>query len=75
MGMTSQLYVNGKVFTGRGEDDFVTAFEITDGVFSWTGDMTGDGRGLPSTSVAGRCYRGCSTSTPTRPSCPRWSTR
>jgi predicted amidohydrolase YtcJ len=37
--MTSRLYVNGKVFTGRGEDDFVTAFRITDGVFSWVGDQ------------------------------------
>ena len=41
--MTSQLYVNGKVFTGHGEDDFVSAFSITDGVFSWAGDsVTGD---------------------------------
>ncbi len=37
--MTSQLYVNGKVFTGRGEDDFASAFRITDGVFSWVGDQ------------------------------------
>jgi predicted amidohydrolase YtcJ len=36
--MTSQLYINGEVFTGRGEDDFATAFRITDGVFSWVGD-------------------------------------
>ena len=36
--MTSQLYVNGKVFTGRGEDDFASAFRITDGVFGWVGD-------------------------------------
>ncbi len=36
--MTSKLFVNGKVFTGRGEDDFVTAFRITDRVFSWVGD-------------------------------------
>jgi len=36
--MTSRLYVSGKVFTGRGEDDFATAFRITDGVFSWVGD-------------------------------------
>ena len=26
------------MFTGRGEDDFATAFRITDGVFSWVGD-------------------------------------
>jgi predicted amidohydrolase YtcJ len=38
--MTSQLYVNGKVFTGRGEDDFASAFRITDGTFSWVGDQS-----------------------------------
>jgi len=38
--MASQLYVNGKVFTGRGENDFATAFRITDGVFSWVGDQS-----------------------------------
>ena len=36
--MTTQLYVNGNVFTGRGEGDFATAFRITDGVFSWVGE-------------------------------------
>lgn len=36
--MTSQLFVNGKVFTGRSESDFVTGFRITDGLFSWVGD-------------------------------------
>jgi predicted amidohydrolase YtcJ len=35
--MPDQLFVNGKVFTGRGEDDFVTAFRITEGTFSWVG--------------------------------------
>ena len=38
--MISQLYVNGKVFTGRSEDDFASAFRITDGVFSWVGDQS-----------------------------------
>ena len=38
--MATQLYVNGKVFTGRGEDDFATAFRITDGVFTWVGDQS-----------------------------------
>ena len=37
--MTDQLFVNGKVFTGRGEDDFVTAFRVTDGTFSWVGSQ------------------------------------
>ena len=36
--VTSQLFVNGKVFTGRGEDEFVTAFRINDGLFSSVGD-------------------------------------
>lgn len=42
--MADRLFVNGKIFTGRGEDDFVTAFRITDGTFSWVGgrlDETG----------------------------------
>ena len=33
--MTSQLFVNGRIFTGRGEDDFATMFRITDGIFAW----------------------------------------
>jgi len=32
------LFVNGKVFTGRGENDFVTSFRIAGGVFSGVGD-------------------------------------
>jgi len=36
--MPDQLFVNGKVFTGRGENDFVTAFRVTDGRFSWVGN-------------------------------------
>jgi predicted amidohydrolase YtcJ len=31
-------FVNGKVFTGRGEDDFVSSFRVADGVFSGVGD-------------------------------------
>lgn len=34
------LFTNGKVFTGRGEDDFVDAFEVTDGRFTWVGNAT-----------------------------------
>ncbi|MET0967405.1 MAG: amidohydrolase family protein, partial [Nakamurella sp.] len=33
-----RLFVNGKVFTGRGETDFATAFRITDGRFTWVGN-------------------------------------
>ena len=51
--MTSQLYINGKVFTGRGEDDFATAFRITDGVFSWVGELT-DVAGEPAVDLQGR---------------------
>jgi predicted amidohydrolase YtcJ len=36
--MTDRYFVNGRVFTGRGEDDFATAFRITDGTFSWVGN-------------------------------------
>jgi hypothetical protein len=32
------LFVNAKVFTGTGEEDFATAFRIEDGVFTWVGD-------------------------------------
>jgi predicted amidohydrolase YtcJ len=38
--MNSGYFINGKVFTGRGEDDFVTAFQVTDGQISWVGDAT-----------------------------------
>jgi predicted amidohydrolase YtcJ len=37
--MTSRLFVNAKVFTGTGEDDFATAFRIDDGIFGWVGDQ------------------------------------
>ena len=36
--MTTTLYRNGKVFTGTGPDHFISAFEVTDGVFSWVGE-------------------------------------
>ena len=32
------LFVNGKVFTGRGEDDFATSFRVVDGRFVTVGD-------------------------------------
>jgi predicted amidohydrolase YtcJ len=38
--MGDQLYVNGKVFTGEGENQFASAFRITDGAFSWVGDSS-----------------------------------
>ncbi|HET7397841.1 MAG TPA: amidohydrolase family protein [Intrasporangium sp.] len=39
--MTTRLFVGGKVFLGTGEDDFATAFRVTDGRFSWVGDEAG----------------------------------
>jgi predicted amidohydrolase YtcJ len=37
------LFVNGKVFTGRSEDDFVTSFRVVDGRFDAVGnDLLGD---------------------------------
>jgi predicted amidohydrolase YtcJ len=33
-----QVFVNGKIFTGRNETDFVTAFKVADGRITWTGD-------------------------------------
>lgn len=38
--MASQVFTDAKVFTGRGEDDFVTAFRVTDGVVDWLGDAS-----------------------------------
>lgn len=51
--MTSQLFVNGKVFTGRGEHDFVTTFRITDGMFSWIGERA-DVASEPAVDLQGR---------------------
>ncbi|GAA2428120.1 amidohydrolase [Streptomyces macrosporus] len=36
--MPQRLHVNGKVFTGRGEDDFVSAFAVADGRVVWVGE-------------------------------------
>jgi predicted amidohydrolase YtcJ len=36
--VTDALFVNGKVFTGLGEDDFVTSFRVAGGVFGAVGD-------------------------------------
>ncbi|MBO3130562.1 amidohydrolase [Dermatophilus congolensis] len=35
--MPGRLFINAKVFTGRGEDDFASAFRIDGGRFSWVG--------------------------------------
>ncbi len=48
-----RLFVNGKVFTGRGEDDFASAFRITDGLFSWIGDAA-EVAGRPAIDLGGR---------------------
>ena len=36
--MGERTFVNGKVFTGRGEAEFVSAFRVADGRFIWIGD-------------------------------------
>jgi predicted amidohydrolase YtcJ len=38
--MREQLYVNGKVFTGQAEDQFTSAFRVSDGTFSWVGNAS-----------------------------------
>lgn len=43
--MATQLFVNGKVFTGAGPADFVNAFRITDGTFAWVGNLAGSPAG------------------------------
>jgi hypothetical protein len=35
--MPSQYFVNGKIFTGKNERDFVSAMKITDGKIEWIG--------------------------------------
>lgn len=35
-----QVFVNGKFFTARNEEEFVSAFKVTDGKFSWVGDTS-----------------------------------
>lgn len=39
--MVTRAYVNGKIFTGRGEDDFVSAMTVEDGLVSWVGATLG----------------------------------
>jgi hypothetical protein len=36
--MAARLYVNGRIFTGRGEDDFASAMRVEDGRFTWVGE-------------------------------------
>lgn len=38
--MGATTFSNGQVFTGQGEDDFASAFTITDGVFTWVGSSS-----------------------------------
>ena len=33
-----QVFVNGKVFTGRSEEEFVSAFRVANGRITWIGD-------------------------------------
>jgi hypothetical protein len=36
--MDMNYYVNGKIFTGQGEDDFISAFQVVDGMITWVGE-------------------------------------
>lgn len=38
--MTTQSFIDAKVFTGESETGFATAFRITDGVVDWVGDAS-----------------------------------
>jgi predicted amidohydrolase YtcJ len=35
-----QVFVNGKVFTGRSEEEFVSAFRVANGKITWIGDTS-----------------------------------
>ena len=48
--MKRQLFVNGKIFTGRSETDFATAFLVADRVIEWVGDSTELGEDLSATT-------------------------
>jgi len=38
--VNERVFVNGKIFTGRGESDFASAFRVTDGMFTWVGSQS-----------------------------------
>jgi hypothetical protein len=41
MAMTKeQAFVNGKIFTARDEEEFVTAFKVANGKITWIGDQS-----------------------------------
>ena len=50
---TGQTFVNGRIFTGRGEQDFASAFRIADGRFTWVGDSADVAEG-GATDLGGR---------------------
>ncbi|MDF3312841.1 amidohydrolase [Rhodococcus sp. T2V] len=50
---SERLFRHGKVFTGRGENDFATAFRIDEGRFTWVGDAE-DIEGEDAVDLAGR---------------------
>ncbi|ALU40585.1 hypothetical protein AS188_13450 [Kocuria flava] len=49
----ARAFVNGKVFTGTGPEDFVSAFVVEDGHFTWTGPDEEVPAGLPRTDLGG----------------------
>ena len=40
MMLSTQYYVNGKIFTGKNETDFVSAMKVTDGKIEWVGSAS-----------------------------------
>jgi predicted amidohydrolase YtcJ len=46
-------YINAKVFTGRAEDDFASAFTVADGRFTWVGDRPPAGEGAGGEGAVG----------------------
>ena len=66
-----QVFVNGKIFTARNEEEFVSAFKVEGGKISWAGDASEvDGYAAPSTCRAGPSSPASSTCTPTPPTWP-----
>ena len=48
-----RTFVNGKIFTARGEEEFVTAFKVAGGTVTWAGDA-GEVEGAGAVDLGGR---------------------
>jgi hypothetical protein len=56
-----QTFINGKVFTARGEDELVTALRVEGGRFNWAGETRETAvrlQGLRRAHEAGPCRKG-----------------